>query len=221
VSDAATAYVRPDDSTAVALLKEQVAGLTHRLEKLQAENAEFRDALEVIGDERDELAQAAVTEDAKDARIKELEGTLRLGKHRETFSSLAKKAGIKEEALGDLFDLIRSKPGEFGADGKLFDADDADAKAYEAILSKARESRGYAFNPVEDVAAPTPGQPRWDDGRFKPNQTPDPVGAGKGDGHAGRGLGFIARDQLAAYLADPAFALDPANREVIKNSIKN
>lgn len=223
MSDAVTAYVRPDDSTAVALLKEQVAGLTHRLEAVTSERDQYRDAYAQLDEEHTELQAASVTPDAKDSRIKELEATIRTGKHRDTFAQLAKKAGIKDEALADLFDLIKAKPGEFGADGKLFDADDADAKAYEAILAKARETRGYAFNPAEEGQGGDGNvtQPRWPDGRFQANATPPVVGSGRGEQHGGRGLGFIPKDQIAARLSDPAFALDPANRDVIMASFQN
>lgn len=209
----------PDELTANEIVRAELERLTKENRELAAERDEYRDAYRQLDEEHTELKAATVAPDAKDARIKELEGLIRTGKHRDTFAQLAKKAGIKEEALSDLFDLIRSKPGEFGAEAKLFDADEADAKAYEAILAKARETRGYAFNPAEE-GQQQPEQQRWPDGRFKPNQTPPVAGQGRGEGHGGKGLGFIPKEQLAARLSDPAFALDPANRDVIMASFQ-
>lgn len=205
-----------NEVTAISLLKEQVAGLQHQLQKAMGERDEYRDAMETIGTERDELATAAKTPDSKDQRIKELEGSIRTGKHRDTFAALAKKAGIRDEALGDIFDRMRSHPAEFGLDPALFDADAPEAAKYEAALVKAKETRGYAFNPAEDgEPAPVPGSPTWP-GNFQPSRTPAPAGTGRG----GRNSGADGTIVTAEMRADPSFMLNPANREVIMSAAK-
>lgn len=211
MSDLAT--VRPDDSTAIALLKEHIAGLQHQLEVANRERDEFRDALEVVGDERDELSQQIAAPDAQANRIKELEGQIRTGKHRDTFAALAKKTGVREEALADLFDTMRAKAAEFDLDPKHFEADSPDAKVYEAALAKARESRPYAFTPDDAPAGDgdKSGSAWPDSARFRANQTPPVVGSGRGPRNNGSD-GTIITPEMRA---DPTFMLNPANRETI------
>lgn len=200
------------ESTAVELLKEQIVQLRAENQALASERDEFRDALQTIGDERDELSQQIASPDAQANRIKELEGVIRTGKHRDAFRGLASKS-VREEALADLFDLMRSKPGEFGLDPKDFDADEPDAKRYEAALAKARETRGYAFIPdAEQAAGGEPSGPTWpDSSRFKPTQTPPVVGGGRGSSNRGQDATIITAEQRM----DPAFMLNPRNQEAI------
>ena len=209
------AYGRGED-VAIQLLKEQVAGLQHANQKLTQERDEFRDALEVIGAERDDLSAKVATPDDKDKRISELQGQIRLGRHRDAFSKLAKGA-VKDEAVADLFDLMRAKAAEFGIDPKHFDADEPDAKAYEAALTKARESRPYAFIPSEKEASGLPERPTWpESSSFRPNQTPPVVGSGRGERNVGTD-GTIITPEMRA---DPSFMLNPANRDVIVSAAK-
>lgn len=201
-----------DSNTAIAILREQIAGLQQRNERLEEELAESNEALVTIGAERDDLQSKIQTPDALQGRVKELEGTIRTGKHRSAFAELAKKAGVREDAASDLFSLLKGDPKAFGLDPAHFDADEPDAKGYESALSKARETRGYAFADPADAG----GKGRDDKGRFTPNQTPPVPGSGRG----GRNDGADGTFLTAAHFADPMFMLDPANAESISLAAK-
>jgi FtsZ-binding cell division protein ZapB len=197
-----------DDLTAIDVLRAEIARLQADNSALSSELSQHRDALEVIGNERDDLAKQMQTPNDLQSRIRDLEGQIRTGRHRDVFAKLA-KGKVDDSAIGDLFDMIRAKPDQFGAQAGLFDQDQADEKAYEAILAKAKERAGYAF--LRESQEQEQAAARQTPNGFRFNQTPTPAGTGRADRNNGANGTIITAD----HRADPKFMLDPRNREVL------
>lgn len=137
-------------------------------------------------------------------RIQELQTELRTLRHRRAFDKLAKERGASDDVLDDLFDIIKYKP----------DGDEPDEKALAKLLDDAAahpaRSRFFAEWDGDDDADIEPDREppaREIDRRPSPD-------AGRGGRHNGSGTQFVTRAQLA----DPKFALDPKNQELLRTA---
>lgn len=172
-------------------------GAKARVAAKRAKTAE--DALGKANERIAELEKSAGKPSEKDQRIAELEGTIRVGKHRDRFRALAKKAGMNEGAIDDVFDLSGFKP----------EKDDVDDVALGKLIEAARTSRGYAFGKAGDPP------PKGADGN--PLDTSrQPAGQDRG----GRNDGSDATVVTRADLANPKKMLDPNFRKAAAQAAK-
>lgn len=163
------------------------------------ERDEARQQLADAGKQLDELKKGDPS-----GRVKELEGQLRTLKHRAAFDRLARERGAADEALDDLFDLLKYRA----------EKDDPDEGVLGKLLDDAAQhpARGRFF-------AKGDGDGDGDGGRDREGGEPTarrepPPDAGRGARHRPEGSIVLTRDQLA----DPKFMLDPANRARIKGA---
>jgi hypothetical protein len=165
--------------------------------RLATQRSKFRAAAKSLTTERDQLRaentklRAEVAEAGKTggaARIAELEGQLRNQGHRAKFDALARAAGVKPNAMDDLWERSGYK-----AEGDLPD----EAKIAAAIAEQ-RTKREYLFNASTEAAEGA-------EGLEGPDTPPEPKpGPGRGQGGTQRAAGgqFGATD---AQLRDPAW----------------
>jgi hypothetical protein len=172
--------------------------------RLATQRSKFRAAAKNLTTERDQLRaqvvklEAAVLEAGKTggaARIAELEGQLRDQSHRGKFDELARAAGVKPNALNDLWEKSGYK-----AEGDL-----PDEAKITAAIAKQKTDRDYLFNPAGEAAEGLEGQEG-------PDTPPEPKpGPGRGQGGTQRATGgqFAATD---AQLRDPAWCFANAGK---------
>jgi hypothetical protein len=172
--------------------------------RLATQRSKFRAVAKNLTTERDQLQaevtklKAEVLEAAKTggaARIAELEGKLRDQSHRGKFNELAKAAGVKPNALDDLWERSGYK-----AEGDL-----PDEAKIAAAIAKQKTDRDYLFNPATEAAEGLEGQEG-------PDTPPEPKpGPGRGQGGTKRADGgqFAATD---AQLRDPAWCFANAGK---------
>lgn len=179
--------------------------------RLAAQRQHYKQQSRQVIKERDEARKqladlAKQVEDLKkgdsSGRVKELETELRTVRHRRAFDRLAKERGASDDVLDDLFEVLKYKA----------DSDEPDEAAIAKLLDAASEhparSRFFAEWDGDD-----------DDDQGGGDRQPEPVrqpspDAGRGSRHDGKGTVYITRDQLS----DPAFMLNPANQELLKNA---
>jgi hypothetical protein len=165
--------------------------------RLATQRSKFRAAAKNLTTERDTLRakvtqlEAAVAEAGKTggaARIAELEGQIRSQGHRAKFDALARAAGVKPNALDDLWE--RS--------GYKAEGDVPDEARMTATITKQKTDRDYLFNASTEAAEGA-------EGLEGPDTPPEPKpGPGRGQGGTQRAAGgqFAATD---AQLRDPAW----------------
>jgi hypothetical protein len=173
-----------------------VARLASKRDKWKGEAARLATEKAATEKERDDLKKQLEGLSGSGDRVKELEAQLRTMKHRGLFDRLAGESGAKQKALDTLF-----RESGYRADG-----DEPDEKAIRAALEKLRESHDFAFEAREEGGE---GEERPASEKKKP--APD---AGRGKPSDGKGTVYITREQLA----DPKWALDPANAEIKKTA---
>ncbi len=205
-----------DDSRALDILQAQVESLKEQLKAANAERDEYRDAVVEVSDERDTLkgSVGAETEtlSRSQARIAELEGTLRDRAHLDKFTELAKGAKAKEGAIKHLWQLS----------GYKAEDDEVDEKALGKVIERLRKEADYAFEPAKSEeetvrdAAKDRVSSRTKYGLEIRGEAPEPAGGGRGTRNAG-GDGTIVTQEMRA---DPKFMLDPRNRELITAAAK-
>lgn len=167
--------------------KEALAAALEENKALKAANAKLQGDL-------DAAAKTSATPDEKDATIAKLQGEITAGKHRAVFAKAAKAAGVREDAIDDLYIALGHK-----AEGE------PDEKTIGELIAGAKTAKGWAW-PSE---APKPGE--------TPPPAPKPVpGGGRGAPNSGGDGTIVTREQLA----DPMFMLNPANKDVIRAAAK-
>lgn len=175
-----------------------IASLNQRVSELTSQNAQLNAALKqergqrkalrtdleqlqgqvtTLTTERDgwkQKAEAAPGEQSQ--RVADLEGQLRQRDHRDGFREAALAAGVKPEAVGDLYQLLELKPGD--APPKPED--------FAEPLKTARAARGWAFGdtPAADgshsaTAANGTANGNGTQGAVKVAATDPPPGAGR------------------------------------------
>lgn len=149
----------------------RVARLKARAQKERKEKNEALQALEETLAENEELKKRPEP-GTTDKRTKELEQKLRTVTYRAAFEAAAKKAGVKPEFVGDLFDLAKLP----------MDKDEPDGPAVEKHLGEMLKTRSWAVATEE----PTKEGDKKDDDKgkekepLKTKEEPLP----KGEGHA-------------------------------------
>lgn len=145
--------------TLIASLNQRVSELTQQNANLTAAVRETRRELKASKETAETLkgqlkaaateretwkgkAEAAPTEQAR--RVAELEGQLRTRDHRDGFRAAALKAGVKPDAVADLYQLSGLKPPEQG---------DIDPAGFAGFLDGAKAARSWAFGANEDPDA--------------------------------------------------------------------
>jgi hypothetical protein len=182
--------------------------------RLATQRSKFRAVAKTLTGERDQLRaqvvklEAAVLEAGKTggaARIAELEGQLRDQSHRGKFNELARAAGVRANALDDLWE--RS--------GYKAEGDVPDEARMTAAITKQKTDRDYLFEATTDPAEGLEGQEG-------PDTPPEPKpGPGRGQGGTQRATGgqFQATD---AQLRDPAWCFaNAAKLSQVANEVAN
>jgi hypothetical protein len=165
--------------------------------RLASQRSKFRAAAKSLTTERDalraeiaklkgELLETAKTGGA--ARIAELEGQLRAQGHRAKFDELARAAGVKPNALDDLWEKS----------GYKAEGDQPDDAKIKAAIADQRTKRDYLFNAATEPAEGLEGLEGVD---TPPEPKPGP-GRGQGGTQRAAGGQFQASD---AQLRDPAW----------------
>lgn len=190
------------------------------LARLAIKRDRYRDALKRMGTENAQLKEqianlAAGLDAAKKAappeRVAELEGELRRLRHKHVFDRLARERGASDDVLDDLYDLLKYQP----------EGDKPDEKAIAALLDEAADhparSRFFASWDDADDEGTEPDRPAPADREvITPGRQPGP-GRDRGGAHQPAKSGVVV---TRAQLADPKFALDPRNRELIAAAAK-
>jgi flagellar biosynthesis chaperone FliJ len=204
--------IMSSDNTALEILKGQVESLTAQLQKLTSERDEYRDALTGVSEERDTLRTQIAEPSDLQARIHELEGSIRERSHYDKFAELAKSGKAKDAALKHLWQVS----------GYKAETDEIDEKALQGVVSRLRKEADYAFDaetPGTTTAAREAARPT---SRTKygldMTDAPAPAGGGRsGD----RNQGADGTIVTAEMRADPKFMLDRRNRELIADAAIN
>lgn len=133
--------------------------LRSQLEAVMRERDEALDGFTALEEEHTALTERAnAAPEAKDQRIADLEQTIRTMNHKESFSKAAKAAGVREDALGDLWDLS----------GYKAETDQADEAKLSELITAKLKGRDYLLAPkVETTTAAADAA--------QPNQTPTTV----------------------------------------------
>jgi hypothetical protein len=190
--------------------------------RLATQRSKFRAAAKNLTTERDQLRaevtklKGEVLEAAKTggaARIAELEGQLRDQSHRGKFNELAKAAGVKANALDDLWE--RS--------GYKAEGDQPDEGKIASAIAKQKTDRDYLFEAATDPAEGAEGQegPDTPPGSGERSRTEPKPGPGRGQGGNQRATGgqFQATD---AQLRDPAWCFaNAAKLSQVANEVAN
>jgi hypothetical protein len=189
-------------------LNSRITELTNENASLRAEAKDRRIKARTVTAERDELktqlgtltterdtwkGKAEAAPGDKDRRIAELEGTIRTRDHKEAFHRLAKAAGVREEALADLWSLSDYKA----------DTDTVDEARINQLIGEARTGRPYLFS----TAGETPAA----DSRESKKPLSPPPGSGRGAPANGSGQYRLTASQMR----DPKFMMDPKNSKAI------
>ena len=170
-----------------------IASLNQRISALEAEKANLQTALKQARGERKTAierangldAQVATLTTERDTALKaasaapddlkkqvsNLQGQLSQRDHRDAFRSAARKAGVKESSVDDLYNLSGLKPGESPADPEHF----AD------FLTAQKEARSWAFD--GDSQSQGNGQPAGNGqsaAKIQLQPTTAPAGSGRG-----------------------------------------
>jgi cell division septum initiation protein DivIVA len=127
----------------------------------------------------------------------QLKQQLRTGNHRDTFRRLAKAAKVKDEGIDDLFALS----------GWKADKDEIDEAAMSKMLEELKAKKALFFD-----------QGSGDTGDENPASSTKRVPAPDRGGTFDRGKSGIKL--TSKELADPAFMLDPKNKEMILSAAK-
>lgn len=184
------------EDAALKILQEQVASLTAKLQEQSVELAEYKDAMPELTRERDELKQQLGNPDKLRQELAALKQRIRDRTHLDKFSELAKGEKAKEAAIKHLWKLA-----DYNAE-----ADEPDEAALKGILKKLKTEAEYAFDSTEPA---NPNKPP----AFTP---PTPPGSGRSSRNDG-GDGTVLTPDM---LANPAFMLDPRNKEFISAAVK-
>lgn len=188
-----------------------ISSLNARIEKLSAENADYRrraksrgekatkleaDLAEALGKittltgERDKLRlDLKAAPGAAQAELDKLKGEIRKRDHRAAFDKVAGEQRVRPEALDDLWSLA----------GINTDGETVDAEAITGLVSAALEARPYL---VQSEA----GNPAPQAAPQQPTQLPPGPGAGRSGGSGGR---FTPS---AAQMADPRWMFENQDR---------
>lgn len=199
-----------ESESALSVLKNQATHLSNELAKMTSDRDKHQAARTAL-DAKLAALETATSGHAKNAaRVTELEGELRTVRHHGAFAKAAKAAGVREDAIDDLFTLS----------GYKAEKDVVDPTAFDTILTTAREARAYAFNPEAEETTET-DTAQTDSAAHAVTDKP----VLRAVPAPGRGGTVKAKEQgaiiTAAQMADPKFALNPANRERIAEAAKN
>src|SRR5271166_169197 len=196
------------EDQALKILQQQVSELTDKLTALTSERDEYRDALTEVSADRDKLkGQPDAT-----ARITELEGQLRDRNHFDKFSELAKGAKAKERAIKQLWRDAKER-------GYELKGDEPDERGLEAVLAKLKSEVDYAFEAEEkpesraDKEARVTSRTKY--GLEIKGEEPPPGGRSE------RNKGGDGTIITAEMRRDPAFMLDPKNKEMLSDAARN
>ncbi len=192
-----------DAQSAIDVLKADNDRLNAQVAKLTSERDKAHSSHEASTKELADFKKLVGDPEAHKARVTELEQKLRTVTHKGEFRKLAEDAGAKREAIDDLFQLSGYNPTK----------DEIDPKALNDLLGELKKSKAYAFN-AEEAAADTQGRVLGD---VQPALKAIP-GDGRGRSHNPASSGIKI---TAAMRADPKFMLDPKNKEIIADAIKN
>ncbi len=197
----------PTDDSAIGILKDQVASLTQQLRELTSERDEFRDALDEVSKERDDL-KAKVADPGDVARENAtLKQQLRDRTHYDRFAELAEEAGAKKAAVKHLWKLSDHKA----------ETDEPDDRVLSRLLDTLKTDADYAFEPeTASTQSQTTTTATTRSGMQIRDDNAQPAGGGRGQRNRG-GDGTIITQEMRA---DPRFMLDPANRDVIALAAK-
>ena len=168
-----------------AALRDQADRYRSALEDLRSALAESQGRVQIVTAALDEadtdfetmFNNIRDTPDEKDMRIAALEAEVRTGRHKSEFAKAARAAGVREDAVDDLFTALDYKS-----------VGEPNAEKLEALLTAARTSKAWAW--AADA-----------------NPSPRPVpGAGRGGRHTGTDGTIITRQQLAdpTFMLNPA-----------------
>lgn len=167
-----------------------------RVKELTTTNGALTDDNKKLAARVAELEKQLGTPGEKDQRITELEGQVLTFKHKGEFAKVAKAAGVRDDAVDDLYTALGYK-----AEGE------PDAEKLKTAIEGAKASKGWAFS-----------APAGDDGKGQgqqQQQKPIP-GAGRGGANGGTDATLITAEQRA----DPKFMLDPSKQEMIQLAAK-
>ena len=127
------------DNAALDILRDQVDSLTRQLQSLTSERDEYRDALEEVSREREELREK-LNDPGDVARENEtLKQRIRDRTHYDRFAELAREAGAKDKAIKQLWKL---------SDHKAED-DEPDDRVLAKLIDNLKADADYAFEPVD------------------------------------------------------------------------
>ena len=192
-------------------LNARITELTNDNASLRAEAKDRRIKAKTVTAERDELkaqlgtlttdrdtwkGKAEAAPGDKDRRIAELEGTIRTRDHKDAFNRLAKDAGVRTDAVDDLWNLS----------GYKADTDQVDEARINQLIGEARTGRAYLFSTAGETPAAGSGEPK------KPLSPPP--GSGRGAPANGSGQYRLTASQMR----DPKFMMDPKNSKAIADA---
>lgn len=135
--------------------------LLRQVERLTAEAEQARAALATITRDRDALAESRTKIEAElnltkaqpvqlQRELDALKGQIRTRDHRDAFSKAAVEAGVRPDAIGDLFTLS----------GYKAERDEIEPGAFNTILQSAKTERPFLFGGSSEGAKTPPGQGR-------------------------------------------------------------
>jgi len=194
-----------ETQTAIDILRSENERLNGVVTTLTADRDKHKADLGTLTKERDDLAKQVGNPDEHRKRADHLQGELRLVNHRIAFSEVAEAAGVDRSMVNDLFQLS----------GYKAEKDDIDPTAFDTILSDAKVKRPRFF--AEATAQAAAEQPASNAERAAQQHRPVPA-QGRGDTHQVAKSGITI---TRAQLADPKFKLDPKNKALIADAVKN
>lgn len=166
-----------------------------RVKELTTTNGTLTDDNKKLAARVAELEKQLGTPGEKDQRITELEGQVLNFQHKGEFAKVAKAAGVRDDAVDDLYTALGYK-----AEGE------PDPEKLKTAIEGAKASKAWAFS-----------APAGDDGKGGQQPPAKPIpGQGRGGANAGTDATIITAEQRA----DPKFMLDPSKQDMIQLAAK-